>query len=50
LESAQSAGDEVTTDMMIERLQVHEKACWMLKSSLSNADRAALETPASYAA
>jgi starvation-inducible DNA-binding protein len=48
MEAAQGAGDEVTTDMMIGRLQAHEKACWMLRSSLSKADREALKVAASY--
>lgn len=32
LRTAEDAGDEITTDMMIERATVHEKAAWMLKS------------------
>jgi starvation-inducible DNA-binding protein len=31
LATAQVAGDEPTADLMIERLQVHEKAAWMLR-------------------
>jgi starvation-inducible DNA-binding protein len=34
LEVAQKAGDEVVAGFMIERLTVHRKAAWMLKSSL----------------
>lgn len=34
LEAAQKAGDEVVAGFMIERLTVHRKAAWMLKSSL----------------
>jgi starvation-inducible DNA-binding protein len=34
LEVAQKAGDEVSADFMIERLTVHRKAAWMLKSSV----------------
>lgn len=34
LEVAQKAGDEVAADYTIERLTVHRKAHWMLKSSL----------------
>jgi len=34
LETAQKAGDEVAADFMIQRLTVHRKAEWMLKSSL----------------
>ena len=33
LRVAEEAGDEATTDMMIERSQIHEKAAWMLRSS-----------------
>lgn len=32
LRTAEEAGDEVTTDMLIERATIHEKAAWMLKS------------------
>ncbi len=31
---AQKAGDEVVAGFMVERLTVHRKAAWMLKSSL----------------
>lgn len=31
---AENAGDEATTDMLIERTQTHEKYAWMLRSSL----------------
>lgn len=34
LEVAQKAGDEVVADFLIERLSVHRKAAWMLKSSM----------------
>jgi starvation-inducible DNA-binding protein len=34
LEVAQKAGDEVAADYMIQRLTVHRKAEWMLKSSI----------------
>lgn len=34
LEAAQQAGDEVVAGFIIERLTVHRKAAWMLKSSL----------------
>lgn len=50
LEAAQDAGDEVTTDLMIGRLTVHEKASWMLRSSLPASERASLDAPAKYAA
>ena len=33
LEIAQQAGDEVTADLMIQRITVHEKAAWMLRST-----------------
>jgi len=32
---AQNSGDEGSADLMISRLQAHEKAAWMLRSSLS---------------
>ena len=32
VEIAQDAGDEVTADMMIGRITVHQQAAWMLKS------------------
>ena len=32
LKTAESVEDEVTVDMMVERLAVHEKAAWMLRS------------------
>ncbi|MAZ80737.1 MAG: DNA starvation/stationary phase protection protein [Rickettsiales bacterium] len=31
---AQEGGDEGTADLYIQRLQIHQKASWMLKSSL----------------
>lgn len=34
LEVAQKVGDEVVVGLMIERLTVHRKATWMLKSSI----------------
>ena len=33
LEAAQNAGDEVTADLMIQRITAHEKAAWMLRST-----------------
>ena len=33
LESAQNVGDEVTAGILIDRMSVHEKAAWMLKST-----------------
>jgi starvation-inducible DNA-binding protein len=35
LGAAQAAGDEVTADLMIERLAAHDKALWMLRSLLA---------------
>jgi starvation-inducible DNA-binding protein len=32
--TADSAGDESTTDLLTQRLQVHEKTAWMLRSIL----------------
>lgn len=32
LRAAEEVGDEVTVDMMVERLTVHEKNAWMLRS------------------
>lgn len=34
LTAAENAGDEVTIDMMVERMTAHEKAAWMLRSHL----------------
>ena len=34
LRNAEDAGDEATVDMLIERIDVHEKAAWMLRSFL----------------
>lgn len=34
LSSAQEAGDEVTVGLLADRLGVHEKTAWMLRSSL----------------
>ena len=34
LEAAQTESDEVVAGFMIERLTVHRKAAWMLKSSI----------------
>jgi starvation-inducible DNA-binding protein len=34
LKIAQKEGDEATADMMISRIQAHNKNAWMLKSSL----------------
>lgn len=35
LEAAQEVGDEVTGDMMIERMTEHDKTAWMLRASLA---------------
>lgn len=32
LKTAEEQGDEVTVDLMIQRMAVHEKAAWMLRS------------------
>lgn len=32
LEVAEEAGDEVTVDMMVERMTAHDKTAWMLRS------------------
>ncbi|MCY2961095.1 MAG: DNA starvation/stationary phase protection protein [Planctomycetota bacterium] len=32
--SAEDAGDEATIDLMVQRLQTHEKTAWMLRSLL----------------
>lgn len=34
LKSAQAIGDEATADIMISRIEVHQKNAWMLNSSL----------------
>lgn len=36
LRLAEEAGDEGTVDMLIDRIQNHEKAAWMLKSTAKN--------------
>jgi starvation-inducible DNA-binding protein len=36
LAAAQKAGDEATTDLMIERTDAHDKHAWMLKSTLAD--------------
>lgn len=33
--TAQDLSDEATADMLIERVQIHEKAIWMLQSTVS---------------
>jgi starvation-inducible DNA-binding protein len=35
LASADAAGDQVTVDLVTERMQVHEKQAWMLRSILA---------------
>lgn len=37
LHASQKEGDEVTADLMIQRIAIHEKAAWMLRSLLKNA-------------
>lgn len=34
LPAADKGGDESTTDLLTQRLQIHEKAAWMLRSIL----------------
>lgn len=34
LQTAQDEGDDVTVDMMVERIHAHDKTAWMLRSSL----------------
>jgi len=34
LEAAQTCDDEVSADLAIQRMQVHEKTAWMLRSHL----------------
>ena len=36
LEVAESAGDEASVDVLIGRIQVHDKHLWMLKSTLES--------------
>lgn len=36
VELASGAGDEVSADLLIQRMQVHEKTAWMLRSMLTN--------------
>lgn len=36
LEVAQEAEDEVTVDMMVARMSIHEESAWMLRSSLES--------------
>lgn len=37
LRTAEEEGDEATLDMMVQRTQAHEKAAWMLESSMKKA-------------
>lgn len=37
LRTAEDEGDEATVDMMVERVQAHEQAAWMLESSMPKA-------------
>ena len=34
LDIAEAAGDDVTVDMMVERITIHDKTAWMLRSTL----------------
>lgn len=35
LEAAEKAGDEVSVDIMVQRMTVHDKTAWMLRSTLA---------------
>jgi starvation-inducible DNA-binding protein len=35
--TAEEAGDEPTADLLTQRMQVHEKTAWMLRSTLERA-------------
>jgi starvation-inducible DNA-binding protein len=35
MDAAEQAGDQVTVDLMIQRIAVHDKAAWMLRSTLA---------------
>jgi starvation-inducible DNA-binding protein len=35
LEAAEKAGDEVSADIMVQRITVHDKTAWMLRSTLA---------------
>lgn len=37
LHAAQKVGDDVTADLMIQRMAVHDKSAWMLRSLAKNA-------------
>lgn len=34
LKTAEEVGDEVTVDMMVERMSIHDEAAWMLRSTI----------------
>lgn len=34
LATAEEAQDEATVDLLVQRMQIHEKTAWMLRSSL----------------
>lgn len=34
LDAAEAAGDDVTVDLMVERITIHDKTAWMLRSTL----------------
>ena len=50
MELAEQADDQFSVDMMVERTGAHEKAAWMLRSSLPQSSRKDLAKPATYAA
>jgi starvation-inducible DNA-binding protein len=35
LPTAEEGGDEATIDLLVQRLQIHEKTAWMLRSMLA---------------
>lgn len=49
MSAAESADDQVTVDLMVGRTTAHEKAAWMLRSSLPDAIRETAPAAANYA-
>ncbi len=48
MDAAEEADDQATVDMMVARTQAHEKAAWMLRSILPDAERKKLDAAADY--
>lgn len=48
LKAAQEVDDEFSADMMIGRIGTHEKAAWMLRSTLPDAVRSKIKKAADY--